>query len=61
MPPATTPFGRVSGSFPSEEALALAVVDDLRDIWSSMVTKTVDLEGPGPEQAPRMAALVVEA
>ncbi len=47
--------------YPSKEALALAVVDDLRDRWSSMVTQAVDLERPAPEQARQMAALVVEA
>lgn len=47
--------------FPSKEALALAVVDDLRDRWSSMVTQAVDLEKPAVEQARDMAALVVEA
>ncbi len=47
--------------FPSKEALALAVVDDLRDSWSSMATQAVDLASPAPEQARAMAALVVEA
>ena len=47
--------------FPSKEALALAVIDDLRDSWSSMVTLAVDLEKPATEQARDMAGLVVEA
>jgi AcrR family transcriptional regulator len=47
--------------FPSKEALALAVIDDLRDSWSSMATEAVDLEMSAPEQARQMAALVVEA
>lgn len=47
--------------FPSKEVLALAVVDDLRDSWSSMATYAVDREKPAPEQAQEMAALVVEA
>jgi AcrR family transcriptional regulator len=47
--------------FPSKEALALAVVDDLRESWTSMVTQAVDLERPATEQAREMAALVVEA
>ena len=47
--------------FPSKEALALAVVDDLRDSWSSMATHAVNREKPAPEQAREMAALVVEA
>jgi AcrR family transcriptional regulator len=47
--------------FPSKEALALAVVDDLRDQWSSAVTQAVDLEKPAAEQARDMASLVVKA
>ncbi len=47
--------------YPSKEALALAVVDDLRESWSAMVRRAVDLERPVSEQARGMAALVVEA
>ena len=47
--------------FPSKEALALAVVDDLRESWSAMVMQAVDLERPAPEQAREMVALVTEA
>jgi AcrR family transcriptional regulator len=47
--------------FPSKEALALAVVDDLRDQWTSTVNQAVDLEKPAPEQARQMAAYVVHA
>ena len=47
--------------FPSKEALALAVVDDLRDQWTSTVNQAVDVEKPAPEQARQMAAYVVHA
>jgi AcrR family transcriptional regulator len=47
--------------FPSKEELAVAVVDDLREQWSSEVALIDDLDVPAPEQAQRMAALVVDA
>ena len=47
--------------FPSKEALALAVVDDLRDQWASTVNQAVDVEKPAPEQARQMADYVVHA
>ena len=50
-----------TSSFPSEEELAIAVVDDLRAQWTSAVSLDDDEDVPAPEQAQRMAALVVEA
>jgi len=47
--------------FPAKEELALAVIDDLRDQWTSAVSHAGDGDAPALEQAQRMAALVVEA
>jgi AcrR family transcriptional regulator len=47
--------------FPSKEELAIAVVDDLREQWTSAVSLVDDEGVPAPEQAQRMAARVVDA
>ena len=47
--------------FPSKEALAVAVVDDLREQWTSAVSTAVDPRTPAPEQAQNLAAQVVDA
>lgn len=47
--------------FPAKEELALAVVDDLREQWTSAVSPAGDEDAPALEQAQRMAALVVDA
>ncbi len=39
----------------------MAVVDDLREQWTSEVSLIDDMDVPAPEQAQRMAALVVDA
>lgn len=46
--------------FPSKEELAIAVVDDLREQWASAVSLVDDERIPAPEQAQRMAAVVVD-
>ncbi len=47
--------------FPSKEALAVAVIDDLREQWTSAVSTAVDPRTPAPLQAQKLAAQVVDA
>ncbi|MCU0279537.1 MAG: TetR/AcrR family transcriptional regulator [Candidatus Nanopelagicales bacterium] len=47
--------------FPSKEALAVAVVDDLREQWTAAVSTAVDPRTPAPVQAQNLAAQVVDA